>query len=49
MSATEMVMDTIRSESRLVDAAMRNDLERLAAEVDGLLLEILQYLSLIHI
>ena len=43
MSATEMVMETIRSESRLVDAAMRDDLERLAAEVDGLLLEILQY------
>jgi len=43
MSVSEMVMETIRSESLLVDAAMRDDLEGLAPEVDGLLMKVLRY------
>lgn len=43
MSVSEMVMEMIRSESLLVDAAMRDDLEGLAPEVDGLLMKVLQY------
>ncbi|MBB5347146.1 polyprenyl synthetase family protein [Desulfoprunum benzoelyticum] len=43
MSASEMVMKTISSESGRVDAAMRSDLEGLAPEVDDLLMKVLQY------
>jgi len=43
MSAIELMKETIRSESRRVDAAMRSDLEEMASEVDPLLIKVLQY------
>lgn len=43
MSAMELMMETIRNESRRVDAAMRSDLEEMAPVVDPLLIKVLQY------